>query len=1529
MNQEHGPKDTKTYNRRANYDIDREFLGALESGEYLDAHNMRPSSTDGNKEASDKFRGEELLSDANANGTYECIGLIDVKGQRLAFWAEVDGAFDPVIRVDGVIVAQNQDLPILKGYPLQLDKNESCVGGEVFITDNRTPPMILNVKDMVDSVTADPDKYFSAFNKALYQVNLQRALDIPVFIDLVNVGGGGGLPVGMYRYEMRYVSEDGDRTNWSQSTPPIPVPQNLSERSAQYPYVKTYGDEPNPESSTRYGIRLRFRVTNEFNYDFIEIKRVAFNEGAGIGFTPQQTVIAKIDIDEGEISVREFIDPAESNTLEVIPDDEDTRQIAFVESAKAIRYFDKRTNLSNVKLASKEVNVDFEELNGKTIFSIKENIGKAGHNDPYHHTYKKHYTGGERVGIGIQFYDGVGGRGFVQKHPDAINYQVPNRRDPIDADGERYSYGGTVKAAATDRQVRQTHEVFDLEESIEKEDLCSFKNIYNGDNATHGFKTRPQINTDCPETEDGEIENKGANANLVGVFPYYHPYTPVSQNDNDHRGHNYRTNLQVDTGSGIEQYNPKGFAPRYFSTGIAIPGISNIPEWVKAFSVQRTDIAERVVASGIGMYSMDPAIFRTVGNKKLTTKDPDKLWFFSPDIENGVVNGDIINDIIDSPENYKIQFVSPLGFFSEVYSFEENTISDDRDRLVDMVTYARMIRDLAGGEINPAEDPNMGIPSLPFDGHRYVDYSRYRNTGSQSTIFDTGDQGNNTAQLVSADRISEGRGGYMSLEFDKNLYVSGGTGGTGNNDFSDQGMKDFTEPFYIINIIQEGAAVRDQNIQAYKNTGHYQKVESIIGEGDGDAGTKYILVDKRWEDCIPALESSHPNAGQERYLYIRNQDNSEEKWVNVTFKSAGQIAAINNDIVNNGFYGPNVTGMYRHKATTQDSVDASGLTFKDRFFDIVFDQGYVPQPGQKIIVKYDNTAPMRVFGGDSIIGESIFSPIDRESNAKDDAQETQFEFGIGFPYRKYRVNPRQYIIKRTTGVSRIQDKTFGTLGFIRQMAVMFCCESRVSIHLSHSLDYPLQHFPSVHYVMRPNRWDEDKTIEENNIFPEYVDDYGEEEKTRWKFGGIRFIQPINIDYSAQSPKESFSKPEFGFEEETEFCVRHMWSLPRATNQQDSPGLRTFPANNSFDISDDRGEIKRLYDDISGKGENIYAITESGICLLLHKKSVLSETTSTELGLLSADRFIGGEYWIDRNHGMPDELWRGSFEGPIIIPTDEGGVRRDALFFTDGITFLRLADNNVEDLAKGSYYSRINPVLNKIRPGFLDKITGVYYRDKDEAWLHISRTPTVFDTTFDLPAYEPQNDGDVVKYIGPNATTHVPPAATDVREYFVCNETDVIITIMTASPFLLSPGSCVKVSTDGNMPLVWTAETDEPLDAITFIYGQEKGGFYGTSGFKFDRFVSIGDRIFGLRELQDYELDKGYIMNGEPVEGYIIQASAQNQRIEKEFIRIQANSLQKPTRIEVLDRDFNVMCALDEGLRWLGKLYPKEGRIIRC
>ena len=1448
MKQEHNNIHINTFSKGADVDSEKEILCSQPTnGIFIDGHNCMPVSNDGNTGAIEKIKGEEIKYSNNTGQTnYTLVCSDSINDDIVEFWAPNTLGFPGIVRVNGVVVLESVDFDIRPEYPLQWDKNQACIGGEIAITDNRVPPYLFSIKDMVDSLISDPNKYFSAFDPLLYQINLQSPLDIPVFIELINVGGGGGLPVGHYQYSMRYASKEGDRTNWSQATPMIPIVQSLSSESEQYPWVKTYGGPPAPSSKTSFAPKIRFRVTNIYNYDYIEIRRVEYNAGAGIEFTPNGKIVAKIDIANQEISVRDYIDPAESNTDIALSAEDESQELVEVETAKAIRYFDRRLVLMNVKLASKTADLTYKKINGKDLFPVIDKIGQAGYNDPWNHVYRKSYMRGEKFTYGATLFDGVGTRGFTDS-PDAFkNYQFPNRRDEISAETSTYSTGGTVKAAtsAGDANVGQTHEVFDHVNAISKNNKCDFKNITNdGRLGLTGTKTRTSVKQECDET-DPEIENHGARVSALGLVSVsYQPFTPVADNDPDTEGHNYMVTSQIakngpllplvdPTPPNADQngYEPNGFAPDYYAQGVVFPGIENFPKWAKAFSVVRTNAAKRVVCQGLGYYSLTKGAFKLITDASLGGKEYNKFWFYSPDIENGIVSSDTVNDIIDNPQNYQLQFVSPLGFFSEWFSAEDkfSLTNPEKDRGIDMISYVRMLRDgndpgSPSSQINPYEDAAMGASG--GDGFNYVAYDRFRNISSSSNVFNGhADKGNRVINLSSVKRVAEGRGTYIELETQETIYANQFAGGLTEAEFEDGGLKDWTEPVYMVNIVRIGAEVRDDNITKYKQTGHYQKLESIIGRSNGLTGQKFQLVDERWEDCIPDFSLV------DRYIYIKKPDGSVDKWINVSNKTVAQIAAIKADIISLGAYAGDVKGIYTH--TNKDS--------KSREFEIVFSDTTILAPADSLIlVRYDNTAPIRVYGGDTYIGETIFAPIDKESSARDDAAETQFAFGIGLPYRQFFLNKRYYTIRKAgAAVNLVQDKEWFALGYLRQLCVMFTVESRSAVHLAHNLTYPLEYFPLTNYVIRPNRWDEDKTLDQNGIHQEYGDDYPNE-KDNWSWGGFRFLQQINPDYSTEPRLEFFSRPDFGFEDKTDFCTRIMWSLPRAINTQNSPGLKTFPANNAFDIDDDQGEIKRAWDATSERGENLYAFTNNGICLLVTKKSILSDLNAGELGYMAADSFVKAQYWLTKDTGMHDEYWRSASEAFISMVGQDGSeIRKEALFFANNESVFRFMDNTALDIGRIKYHSKLyKQGLKNVLPAYGTKMTSIYNKYLNQYWLLLQ--------------------GEVNKL---------------------------------------------------------------------FVFGQRSEMWYGTNDFRFDGFTVRGNEIFGHKNLETYELGKGYIINGQPISFELTFGSAPEQFFDKEFIRIRVNSpkTQKPTRVEFYKEVSGaVQCALDASIPEQGALFMKD------
>ena len=92
----------------------------------------------------------------------------------------------------------SEDFPIQAKFPLQIAKNEACIGGEVYITDYNVLPMLYNVKDLLlnsgisvgDDEGECTEKYFGDYNHQEHVLILTRALNHPVFVKLDTSAAG-------------------------------------------------------------------------------------------------------------------------------------------------------------------------------------------------------------------------------------------------------------------------------------------------------------------------------------------------------------------------------------------------------------------------------------------------------------------------------------------------------------------------------------------------------------------------------------------------------------------------------------------------------------------------------------------------------------------------------------------------------------------------------------------------------------------------------------------------------------------------------------------------------------------------------------------------------------------------------------------------------------------------------------------------------------------------------------------------------------------------------------------------------------------------------------------------------------------------------------------------------------------------------------------------------------------------------------------------------------------------------------------
>lgn len=1441
MRQQHHPQDIKTYQKGIQSDTNKEILGRLENGEHVDALNMRSMSMDGDNLAKKKIKGEDLLYDAIDNrcfveagplpgaDTYECMMTQEVSGHIIELWASNDPAnYPPFIRIDGQIVLMSDALPFNLNYPLQYDKNESCIGGEIYITDNNVSPMVLSVSDMMKNSAMIDDgectqKYFEDFDPANYSVPVTSELYKPAFIKQESVSaandydatfGTSGLVVGSYSYSYRLVTAEGERTPFSPITELIPVVRRkTSQFSPQYPYSHTHGDFANIASSTDYGNHIRIKCENADAFKFLEVRRDAWQSDSAYGVPPVSAIIGSVTISNG-LNVIDIFDKAEANFpgLEILDLNEQTDTFSSIRRAKSVRYFNSRLYLMNVGYNSRDINtvVTFLDDANQPAFPTIEKIGKAGHKHPYTAAMYKSNMRGDKTGFGVVLFDSFNNPTYVTEVPGFSNYEFPNRRDVVDPLTQGTSYKGLVKAARTNGTVGLSHEVFDHYDASRKNTVPNNENRIS-----------------LKDTES------------------YNTLKPVSQSDSQST-YNFAPNKLVSKTSStpLLTYNPKGFGLDYYSMGLAVKGLDTYPDWADGFSVVQTDPAYQVVAQGLGFYKVNNWI--PADNN---TKDINKFWAYFPDLEHRFP--DIAEDLLNNPTSYSIQLVSPLGYFTEVYSSKRDTFDLAR-KGVDMITYARVLRDGPDPSffnlayINPGYH-NLGESGIPdADGNSYVAYGRYMNniTGD-SPAFTSNANGNKIFPLgVSTTEITTAGGGrqtYFEVSVDAistgDIYNTFDPGPNTNSD----AQSEWREPMYVINLYKN----RDINsgiTTEYKYTGHHIKFKSLILESNGTPNQSAVLVSERWEDCIPSLSGEIYNdySSLKRFVYVVDENQIEKRWMNVTFETGPDVAAIlngldaaapgpyNDPILTGGF---DIYGVYTSTETSIDLCPQFTLNFIENPLYTLFT---VPASGTKVYVKYDNRIPIRVFGGDTFINESIWAVLDNEfdKNADPVSSGNEFKWANAFPYKQFDFNNDYTGIPPANGYRwwentspwnygydehQFADNINGNPSTIRQLITMWTAETRCNLSFFFNLESPdkavnEQAFPLVNYIPRPYKWNSsadpnDRPAWEsaNNLSPNYFNDYGYEWNW-WGWGGFRFLPQLNKDYSkSQTTNIYTSVPTVGFEEQTDFCTRVIWSLTRPSNSQNTPSVRTFPSSNYYDISDDTGEIKFAWSAMSGdKGNNLYAFTDGGVCMLMVDKRIIYEINANELA--TAGSSIGGilnQIWIDRRIGMSDQTWRSWAE------------YSNALFFVNNKSAYMFTDNNLTDIARTGFHDLLRrQFLARIGPGYESDLSGGYNVLNNEYIMNV-------------------------------------------------------------------------------VAGVW--DKNSPFDK-TLIYGVEQQALQCQSTYNYDKYLYNENLLYGMKYGKTFQLGVGNQINGKDMECYVTGLSNADLHYDKEFIRIRVASNSKPERV---------------------------------
>lgn len=1505
----------------ADSDSKQTMFAALK-GRYRDAHNMRLSDVDkrgllglssieGEVEEYDMGSDNELVAWATANSIpiatlaekYVCIGATDCKGHEIMCWASpiIMGVMPPpFIQVDDNIVCMSSGLTFTYNNLLQIDTNESCIGGEIFVTDNSELPLIFNVEDMINNHTLSTDKYFGGFNIALYQVNLFKPVDIPVFVDLVATSDG--INVGSYSYAIRYVSESGDRTQFSESTPMISVPLQYSNQpiTAPYPFTTSIGGPAGTQSP--FKIKLLFRVTNLLNYSYIEVRRVKWVSGAGLGMVPVPEVLQLTQaLQPGEISVWEFYDDR-NNLWTSLSESENTVSLVSLKTCKTLRYYDNRLVLMNVQLASRDISdtTYLESADGhkvypymhKTNSDISQTDATVGFSDPWTHAYNRSYMGGERYSFSLQGYDAVGGRSFADEI--ISNYLFPNRRDPISSETYRVSVTGW-------RGVVNASDV-NFVDSVNTHDVAIQNN-----------------NSNKQKTDLGTTSIEGNN---------YYPLRPTSYTDSygEHRQIINDAVVNQFTGAGFSYaYSPSEWCNEIWARGLAVHGVENLPSWVKSFSILRSKPAGRVICQGIVFWSLHE-------DGQHSKKYKDKIVFWSPDSANAG---------IEITTSHKIQFVQPLGFFSEVYSGEGYNLNTDF-RGIDMAVYARISHNHGYG----------GAPVMNYlnDGSYETRFGSWRNDRSDSaTIFnDPVLKGNTTFSISSAtEKYWDNNGAspsatgvrpYWEIDLGADLYLNDDP--TNKPDTEDATFREFCEPIYIANIIAEDSEVADNNQNTYYSTGHYQKIDSIIGVTTGSQ-QQLPLIDERYDDCMPCVYDTLNRANTNTFIYIKDKSTGEERpWLNVQYKSGGDIVTILNSLVGTGTYTADLGNgttkdVYGVYWSTWSGTNRTGVTTANQFT-IVFEQPaayasyspsfFFPTSDSYVVVKYDNRFPLKVFGGDTIIGDSSFTYVDGLSSPTGGIyQNSQLKLNIGMPFCIYKIQDNIVITKNMHGGGTIQSEHYIKMDTIRQMVILFTSENRYSSPLlfnyksdpgdcgsgTYSDD---QSWPYIHYTQRPQDWNESNCSDNfandgSHVAEQYKTDFGGE-WIAWNRGGFKTTFMANNDYSQwRSDWPQLTMPKVGFTEETVFCTRAIWSERREINVQDSPGLKTFLAINAYDLMDSTGEIKYAYDAESQKGDNLYAFTENGVCLLLTKKSMISDVGGQDIGYVNAaNTLIQGEYWLDKERGMKDEMWRTAKE------------YQKALFYTNYDGVYMFADNAIKPI-NANYLNRLyNDGISNIESGYTTIVSAAIDNYHKEYWLSIEKTARTINSNARFickvasdpffPEYKQVYVGDYIRITrtGSSVTsTHI-----YLPDFFVSGNSisfynDTLLSWVVyeeTGTTIIDTIQPLEKKTYTLTGTTWSY-ADYAGSGYTFVHDIERGVWVGTFGYRFDNFVTDGNTVYGIRDLKTYQLGIGYEINGAEINHEVTTITAKDSSYGKEYKDIRILSSSKPTYVGFSELEDNM------------------------
>lgn len=1009
--------------------------------------------------------------------------------------------------------------------------------------------------------------------------------------------------------------------------------------------------------------------------------------------------------------------------------------------------------------------------------------------------------------------------------------QFPERRTPIPV--VEQSFSPAAQTISTNKSWNPTgsgitDKVYELIDNlrIQKDTDSNVRTILN---LLDGNKYRPMTPTGRDDGYIGGSGNGGGGIDFSGLGTEY-----------------------MATADGLS-YNTPRHGTRKSTMGLKIAGIdtTKVPEWVKAISVVRTPPAGRVVCQGIAMYALN---LRPPDSHPSLYKYLNRLWFYSPELDPTIGDKSNLFDAIKSnPSDYQVQLVSPVGFFTDVYSAHYSSSGPAISR-IDMISYAIM----GGDGVHSMEPVGFDTAAQIGIGEDRVTFGRFRNvypTHSQGDGLINDDlvfsiQSAYEPDLLSFNNESDkSRTPYLELILSSNIYDNSHVDDVIGTDST---ARAFHEPWYIVNIIQNGRHVPNNNINSYRHIGNYIKLTSPIGLGNGEATQSYELVDEREEDVLTLGAS----ATQYRYIWIDGKP-----WLGVNNIAAGTVDSYRADLGSMGYFIPSggrtCYGMYLYTYSDLTTGPLKVISFP--YLEYPSGNSICPKSGDVIEVRYDSNASIDVFLGDTVVDDAIFAPID--VNVDQEEYRTGVFLNAPMPFYNFTFasNYVRPIYKET-----IEPAVTNFMHFIRQWIVSFGCESTVNLPFLYK-DY----FPNRNYVIRPAHYDEksvDDSLEiyygKHNISANgYIIDYGDE-YLRWGYGGFHIPGGANFDYQKSLHLRAFTKPTSGTQEQLSFMKRLHWSSESLVGY---PSSRAFIPTNVYDLMNDKAQqISILYDVLSDKGNNLYVITDYGAGLILTDKKMITDAGGNALTILTSDStLIQGELWLNPSIGCPKEFWRGKTEGNVKLPNN---IIVPVLIFpnyTDIIMlnsnqFLAIADNNRQmiqekltgvDTAGTTFSTLMHSVIDEYKNDLIFRIgsSSFIFNFDQNNWVGsiIHRSPTagkeVVKTLF-IPWIETRDARSTVAQISYNPSDHhkdvafmcnspMPVNPTPYYPYVIFSVTPVLGSVVEFTDMFISATHkpyTVMISMDRNFSSFSTITVDQIRD-------------YNTGWYHIDGFPQVGGK----------------------------------------------------------------------------------------